>query len=77
MLRVLKVEGSTSKAENLNEAMEHVKTSRLVIYDADHHPDSLSLLGLTAHLDLHPDCGCVAGSTYVRHARHCARSLAG
>ena len=47
-LRILKVEGSTSKAENLNAALELVDTDNLVIYDADHHPDPDSLLVASA-----------------------------
>ena len=43
-VRILKVENSTSKAENLNAALELVKTENVVIYDADHHPDPQSLL---------------------------------
>ena len=38
-LRVLKVEGSRSKAENLNAALDLVETENVIIYDADHHAD--------------------------------------
>ena len=62
---VLKVEGSTSKAENLNAALDLVDTERLVIYDADHHPDPYSLLMATAHME-YKSCSCVQGSTYLR-----------
>jgi len=37
-LRLLRVEGSTSKAENLNAALEIVTGSVTCILDADHHP---------------------------------------
>ena len=47
---MMKVGGSTSKAENLNAALEHVNTEHVCIYDADHHPDPGSLELLTAHL---------------------------
>lgn len=65
-LRILKVDGSTSKAQNLNAALQQVKTERLVIYDADHFPDPDSLLIASAHMEAH-DCSCVQGSTYLRH----------
>ena len=68
-LQVLKVEGSTSKAENLNEALRLVETELLVIYDADHHPDPPSLLIAAAHM-LHKSCSCVQGSTYLRERPH-------
>ena len=64
-LRVLKVEGSTSKAENLNAALKLVDTERLVIYDADHHPDPESLLVASAAMETH-GVSCVQGSTYLR-----------
>lgn len=64
-LKILKVEGSKSKAENLNEALRLVDTELLVIYDADHHPDPPSLLIASAHM-LHKNCSCVQGSTYLR-----------
>jgi cellulose synthase/poly-beta-1,6-N-acetylglucosamine synthase-like glycosyltransferase len=64
-IRVLKVEGSTSKAQNLNAALELVETEQLVIYDADHHPDPHSLLIASAHMQS-KGCSCVQGSTYLR-----------
>ena len=64
-VKVLKVEGSTSKAENLNAALNLVTTERLVIYDADHHPDPHSLLIATAHMEA-KSVSCVQGSTYLR-----------
>ena len=38
----LKVEHSTSKAQNVNAAMSHVKGEFVGMFDADHHPDRLS-----------------------------------
>ena len=64
-LKVLKVEGSTSKAENLNEALENVTTENVVIYDADHQPDPESLLVACAHMAAR-GVACVQGSTYLR-----------
>jgi cellulose synthase/poly-beta-1,6-N-acetylglucosamine synthase-like glycosyltransferase len=64
-VRILKVENSTSKAENLNAALELVKTENVVIYDADHHPDPQSLLIASAAMTAH-NCACVQGSTYLR-----------
>ena len=64
-LRILKVEGSSSKAENLNAALRIVDTPNVVIYDADHHPDPESLLVATAAMEAH--CvSCVQGSTHLR-----------
>lgn len=38
----LKVEGSTSKAQNVNAAMSHVHGEFVGMFDADHHPDPAS-----------------------------------
>ncbi|HTZ44429.1 MAG TPA: glycosyltransferase [Jatrophihabitans sp.] len=38
----LRVEGSTSKAQNVNAAMSHVKGEFVGMFDADHHPDPLA-----------------------------------
>jgi cellulose synthase/poly-beta-1,6-N-acetylglucosamine synthase-like glycosyltransferase/DNA-binding response OmpR family regulator len=38
----LKVTGSTSKAQNVNAAMSHVRGEFVGMFDADHHPDPLS-----------------------------------
>lgn len=38
-LQVLEVEGSTSKAQNVNAAMSHVRGEMVAMFDADHHPD--------------------------------------
>ena len=65
-LRVLKVEGSRSKAENLNAALGLVKTENVIIYDADHHADRNSLMLATQYMKLH-GCACVQGSTYIRY----------
>jgi len=64
-LRVLRVDGSTSKAENLNEGLKLVHSELVAIYDADHHPDPGSLLTALAHMEAH-DVTCVQGSTYLR-----------
>lgn len=37
-LHLLKVEGSTSKAQNVNAALPHVRGDYVGIFDADHHP---------------------------------------
>jgi len=60
------VEGSRSKAENLNSALELVGTENVVIYDADHHADPDSLMIATRYMRLHR-CQCVQGSTYIRY----------
>ena len=65
VLRVTRIEGSTSKAENLNAALEYVETENVVIYDADHHPDRESLTIATAAMEAH-GVQCVQGSTYLR-----------
>ena len=65
LLRILKVHGSSSKAENLNAALEYVETENVVIYDADHHPDRESLTIATAAMEAH-GVQCVQGSTYLR-----------
>jgi len=65
-LRVLKVEGSRSKAENLNAALDLVETENVVIYDADHHADPDSLVIASEYMKLH-NCQCVQGSTYIRY----------
>eukprot|EP00962_Isochrysis_galbana_P058448 scaffold31550_cov39-Isochrysis_galbana.AAC.1 len=52
----MRVETSTSKAHNLNAAMQLVDTENVVIYDADHHPDPGSLMTLTSFMQVN---GCV------------------
>ncbi|KAL1526054.1 hypothetical protein AB1Y20_020875 [Prymnesium parvum] len=66
ILRVLRVEGSRSKAENLNAALDLVGTENVVIYDADHHADPKSLMIAAQYMKLH-NCHCVQGSTYIRY----------
>lgn len=65
-LVVSKVAGSRSKAENLNFAFEEVDDDVTAIYDADHHPDPLSLPTLLRKLQNH-QVDCVQGSTYIRN----------
>ena len=65
-LQVMKVEGSHSKAENLNACLPLVTTETLVIYDADHHPDPPSLM-FAADMMRRKKCHCVQGSTYLRY----------
>lgn len=65
-LVVTKVEGSRSKAENLNAAFEEIDDDLTAIYDADHHPDPLSLGVLLRKLQNH-QADCVQGSTYIRN----------
>jgi cellulose synthase/poly-beta-1,6-N-acetylglucosamine synthase-like glycosyltransferase len=48
----LRVQTSTSKAHNLNAAMQLVDTENVVIYDADHHPDPGSLMTLTSYMQV-------------------------
>lgn len=69
VVSVLKVAGSTSKAENVNAALKIATGTYFVIYDADHHPDPDSLMTLTACMALEnkrAPCHCVMGSTYLR-----------
>jgi len=65
-LRVMKIEGSKSKAENLNAALDAVDTENVMIYDADHHADADSLMIATEFMKV-KDCKCVQGSTYIRY----------
>jgi cellulose synthase/poly-beta-1,6-N-acetylglucosamine synthase-like glycosyltransferase len=65
-LVVLKVEGSRSKAENLNFVFELIDDEVTAIYDADHHPDPNSLEMLLRKLQNH-QVDCVQGSTYIRN----------
>lgn len=68
-VRILKVAGSTSKAENVNAALKIANGKHFVIYDADHHPDPDSLLTLSACMVLEnkrAPCHCIYGSTYPR-----------
>ena len=60
-LRVLHVKDSRSKGENLNAALKVVDSECVAIYDADHRPESDSLILLADALRRH-DCDCVQGS---------------
>ena len=42
-LRVIRAAGSTSKADNLNLVVAKLDDPFVALYDADHHPDPLSL----------------------------------
>ncbi|KAJ1624026.1 glycosyltransferase like family 2-domain-containing protein [Pavlovales sp. CCMP2436] len=70
MVIVHKVEGSRSKAENLNHvigtALDPLESRYVAIFDADHHPDADCLLTLMAFM-LQTDADCVQGSTYIRN----------
>eukprot|EP00971_Amphidinium_carterae_P340482 6478850-Amphidinium_carterae.1 len=59
------VEGSKSKAENLNFIIPSIKEKYTVIYDADHHPDPPGLAMAVKFLEL-KQVDCVQGSTYIR-----------
>lgn len=65
-LVVHKVEGSTSKARNLNDIMPLITAKFVVIYDADHRPDPPSLAIAANFLQDHEKVDCVQGSMYVR-----------
>lgn len=73
-LKVMREEGSTSKAENLNAVIAMLKKPTMgdddvpyvAFYDADHHPDPTSLV--TLYEKLHRDgLDCVQGSIYIRN----------
>ena len=64
-IRLMKVEGSTSKAENLNAALQTVGSELTAIFDADHHPNPDALLRSTSRL-LDDGADCVQGSIYLR-----------
>jgi cellulose synthase/poly-beta-1,6-N-acetylglucosamine synthase-like glycosyltransferase len=65
-LRVLRCLESKSKAANLNAALKLVEDPYVVIYDADHHPDSQSLLLLFEKM-IRKGQDCVQGSYYMRN----------
>ena len=67
-LRVVRAEGSTSKAANLNLVLSSLKDEYVALYDADHHPDPISLRLMMRRL-LDTDACAVQGSTYIRNAR--------
>jgi cellulose synthase/poly-beta-1,6-N-acetylglucosamine synthase-like glycosyltransferase len=64
-LVVMRVATSNSKAENINHVLPHLQAKYTVMYDADHHPDSDSLLQLVATI-VRNKSACVWGSTYIR-----------
>jgi len=64
--RAMRVQESKSKAANLNAALRTVKDAFVVIYDADHHPDSDSLLLLWEKM-VRRGVDCVQGSYYMRN----------
>lgn len=64
-VKVLRVHGSRSKAENLNEALKRVGEPLVAIYDADHHPDPESLTILVDKLE-ETGADAVQGSVYIR-----------
>ena len=65
-VQLMKVEGSTSKAENLNAALAtEISSDLTAIFDADHHPNSDALLRSTSRL-LSDDADCVQGSIFLR-----------
>jgi len=67
-LRVTKVDGSTSKAQNLNHILPRIEDEYVVLYDADHHPNPNSLRRLASAL-LRSDYVAMQGSTYIRNTR--------
>lgn len=64
-VKVLRVHGSRSKAENLNVAIKRVSEPLVAIYDADHHPDAYSLQILVDKLE-ETGADAVQGSVYIR-----------
>jgi len=67
-LRVTRVDGSTSKAENLNYVLPQIEDEYVVLYDADHHPNPNSLVRLGSAL-LRSGYVAMQGSTYIRNSR--------
>lgn len=65
-LVVHKVNGSTSKAQNLNDIIPRLTAKFVAIYDADHHPDPSSLAIAANFLQDNEDFDCVQGSMYCR-----------
>jgi cellulose synthase/poly-beta-1,6-N-acetylglucosamine synthase-like glycosyltransferase/PleD family two-component response regulator len=72
----LKVENSTSKAQNVNAAMSHVRGEFVGMFDADHHPDPLAFRRAWRWLSNGYDV--VQGHCVVRngHASLVARTVA-
>jgi len=65
LFRVMRVHDSRSKAQNLNHVINLINDPYTIIYDADHHPDPLSLR-ISMNLLLSRNLDCVQGSTYIR-----------
>jgi len=61
VLRVMHVEGSKSKSDNINAALARIDTELVALYDADHRPAANSLLRLKEQLERNR-CDCVQGS---------------
>jgi cellulose synthase/poly-beta-1,6-N-acetylglucosamine synthase-like glycosyltransferase len=64
-LEVVRAQESRSKAENINLLLPKLTAKYTVIYDADHHPDSNSLM-LLIEKAIRRNLACVQGSTYIR-----------
>jgi len=64
-LKLLKVEGSESKSQNVNAAIAHVTGEFVGIFDADHHPDKESFKRAWQWLD--KTCDIVQGHCLVRN----------
>jgi len=78
-VRIHHVDGSRSKAENLNHVigavLDPAEAKYVAIFDADHHPDADCLTTLMVFLLQH-EVDCVQGSTYIRNrtlAAHAGR----
>lgn len=64
-LQVIRVHQSKSKAENLNYVLPLTTSKYFVIYDADHHPDSDSLMRMHEKM-WESKADIVQGSVYIR-----------
>ena len=67
-LRILEVQGSRSKAENLDRALQLIEDEFVVLYDADHRPERASLARMMREME-ERECCAVQGSTYIRNTR--------
>jgi len=65
LVRVIRVPASRSKAQNLNHVISEIADPYSVIYDADHHPDAMSLR-TSLNMLVGRNLDCVQGSTYIR-----------
>ena len=68
VVRVVRADGSTSKAANLNLVLSRLRDEFVALYDADHRPDPSSLRLLMRRL-LDTNACAVQGSTYIRNTR--------